>query len=149
MLNLRPPRHTPTLRAHWTAGVDGVKVPTLGEAPEPRPRGTDRFAGCPQDRQAHRARYLNPLADECRFRARSRTRCGAKASAFFRTQPCRSTKEHPRPESSATPTMSLTGARSAGTSAARSPMIMQGAMVLPVVTRGMIEPSAMRRFSIP
>jgi hypothetical protein len=25
----------------------------------------------------------------------------------------------------------------------------QGAMVLPVVTRGMIEPSAMRRFSIP
>jgi hypothetical protein len=35
------------------------------------------------------------------------------------------------------------------TSAARSPMMMQGAMVLPVVTRGMIEPSAMRRFSIP
>ena len=34
-------------------------------------------------------------------------------------------------------------------SAARSPMMMQGAMVLPVVTRGMIEPSAMRRFSIP
>ena len=33
--------------------------------------------------------------------------------------------------------------------AARSPMMMQGAMVLPVVTRGMIEPSAMRRFSIP
>jgi hypothetical protein len=28
-------------------------------------------------------------------------------------------------------------------------MIMHGAMVLPVVTRGMIEPSAMRRFSIP
>jgi hypothetical protein len=34
-------------------------------------------------------------------------------------------------------------------SAARSPMMMQGAMVLPVATRGMIEPSAMRRFSIP
>jgi len=34
-------------------------------------------------------------------------------------------------------------------SAARSPMMMQGAMVFPVVTRGMIEPSAMRRFSIP
>jgi hypothetical protein len=34
-------------------------------------------------------------------------------------------------------------------SAARSAMMMQGAMVLPVVTRGMIEPSAMRRFSIP
>ena len=34
-------------------------------------------------------------------------------------------------------------------SAARSPMMMQGAIVLPVVTRGMIEPSAMRRFSIP
>jgi hypothetical protein len=34
-------------------------------------------------------------------------------------------------------------------SAARSPMTMQGAMVLPVVTRGMIEPSAIRRFSIP
>jgi hypothetical protein len=34
-------------------------------------------------------------------------------------------------------------------SAARSPMTTQGAMVLPVVTRGMIEPSAMRRFSIP
>jgi hypothetical protein len=34
-------------------------------------------------------------------------------------------------------------------SAARSPMMTQGAMVLPVVTRGMIEPSAMRRFSIP
>jgi hypothetical protein len=34
-------------------------------------------------------------------------------------------------------------------SAARSPMMMQGAMVLPVVTRGMIEPSAIRRFSIP
>jgi hypothetical protein len=34
-------------------------------------------------------------------------------------------------------------------SAARSPMMMQGAMVLPVVTRGMIEPSARRRFSIP
>ena len=34
-------------------------------------------------------------------------------------------------------------------SAARSPMMMQGAMVLPVVTRGMIEPSAMRRFSTP
>jgi len=30
-------------------------------------------------------------------------------------------------------------------SAARSPMTMQGAMVLPVVTRGMIEPSAMRK----
>ena len=34
-------------------------------------------------------------------------------------------------------------------SAPRSPMMMQDAMVLPVVTRGMIEPSAMRRFSIP
>ena len=34
-------------------------------------------------------------------------------------------------------------------SAARSPMMTQGAMVLPVVTRGMIEPSATRRFSIP
>jgi hypothetical protein len=34
-------------------------------------------------------------------------------------------------------------------SATRSPMMTQGAMVLPVVTRGMIEPSAMRRFSIP
>src|SRR6266404_2181945 len=34
-------------------------------------------------------------------------------------------------------------------SAARSPMMMQGAMVLPVVTRDMIEPSAMRRCSIP
>jgi hypothetical protein len=33
--------------------------------------------------------------------------------------------------------------------AARSPMTTQGAMVLPVVTRGMIEPSAMRRFSTP
>jgi hypothetical protein len=46
----------------------------------------------------------------------------------------------------ATPTMSLTCARSARASAARSPMMMQGAMVLPVVTRGMIEASAMRRF---
>jgi hypothetical protein len=35
------------------------------------------------------------------------------------------------------------------TSAARSPMITQGAIVLPVVTRGMIEPSAIRRLSIP
>ena len=34
-------------------------------------------------------------------------------------------------------------------SAARSPIMTQGAMVLPVVTRGIIEPSAMRRFSIP
>ena len=34
-------------------------------------------------------------------------------------------------------------------SAARSPMMMQGAMVFPVVTRGMIEPSATRSFSIP
>jgi len=34
-------------------------------------------------------------------------------------------------------------------SAAHSPMMMQGAMVLPLVTRGMIDPSAMRRFSIP
>jgi hypothetical protein len=34
-------------------------------------------------------------------------------------------------------------------SAARSPMITQGAMVFPVVTRGMIEPSAMRRCSVP
>src|SRR5215510_10712694 len=34
-------------------------------------------------------------------------------------------------------------------SAARSPMITQGAMVLPVVTRGMIDPSAMRRLSTP
>jgi hypothetical protein len=34
-------------------------------------------------------------------------------------------------------------------SAARSPMMTQGAMVFPVVTRGMIEPSAMRRCSIP
>src|SRR5262249_14880085 len=33
--------------------------------------------------------------------------------------------------------------------AARSPMITQGAMVLPVVTRGMIDPSAMRRLSTP
>jgi hypothetical protein len=52
------------LCAQRTAGVDGVKALTLGEAPEPRPRGTDRFAGCPQDRQAHRPRYLNPLADD-------------------------------------------------------------------------------------
>jgi hypothetical protein len=35
------------------------------------------------------------------------------------------------------------------TSAARSPMMTQGAIVLPVVTRGMIEPSATRRLSIP
>src|SRR6478736_9088574 len=34
-------------------------------------------------------------------------------------------------------------------SLARSPMITQGAMVLPVVTRGMMDPSAIRRFSIP
>jgi hypothetical protein len=34
-------------------------------------------------------------------------------------------------------------------SAGRSPMMMQGAMVFPLVTRGMIEPSATRRFSIP
>src|SRR5262245_36536347 len=34
-------------------------------------------------------------------------------------------------------------------SAARSPMMTQGAMVLPVVTRGMIDPSAMRRLSMP
>jgi hypothetical protein len=34
-------------------------------------------------------------------------------------------------------------------SAARSPMMTQGAMVFPVVTRGMIDPSAMRRCSIP
>ena len=34
-------------------------------------------------------------------------------------------------------------------SAARSPMITQGAIVLPVVTRGMMEPSAIRRFVIP
>jgi hypothetical protein len=34
-------------------------------------------------------------------------------------------------------------------SAARSPMMTQAAMVLPVVTRGMMEPSAIRRFSIP
>ena len=34
-------------------------------------------------------------------------------------------------------------------SPARSPMITQGAIVLPVVTRGMIEPSATRRLSIP
>src|SRR5262249_15742174 len=35
------------------------------------------------------------------------------------------------------------------TSAARSPMMTQGAMVLPVVTRGMMDPSAIRSFSIP
>src|SRR5262249_35193136 len=34
-------------------------------------------------------------------------------------------------------------------SPARSPMMTQGAMVLAVVTRGMMEPSAMRRFSTP
>src|SRR5215470_13884457 len=34
-------------------------------------------------------------------------------------------------------------------SAARSPTITQGAMVLPVVTRGMIDASAMRRLSMP
>ena len=34
-------------------------------------------------------------------------------------------------------------------SAMRSPMITHGAMVLPVATRGMIDPSAIRRFSIP
>jgi hypothetical protein len=34
-------------------------------------------------------------------------------------------------------------------SAARSPMMTQGAMVFPVVTRGMIDPSAIRRCSIP
>ena len=33
--------------------------------------------------------------------------------------------------------------------AARSPMITEGAMVLAVVTRGMIEASAIRRFSMP
>src|SRR5271155_3743110 len=32
---------------------------------------------------------------------------------------------------------------------ARSPMMIQAAMVFPVITRGMIEPSAMRRLSIP
>src|SRR5262249_38096147 len=35
------------------------------------------------------------------------------------------------------------------TSAARSPITMHGAMVLPVVMRGMIEPSATRRRSTP
>lgn len=34
-------------------------------------------------------------------------------------------------------------------SAARSPITTQGAMVLPVVMRGMMEPSAIRRLSIP
>jgi FtsP/CotA-like multicopper oxidase with cupredoxin domain len=34
-------------------------------------------------------------------------------------------------------------------SAARSPIMTQGAMVLPVVTRGMMDPSAIRSFSIP
>jgi hypothetical protein len=34
-------------------------------------------------------------------------------------------------------------------SPARSPMMTQGAIVLPAVTRGMMEPSAMRRLSIP
>lgn len=34
-------------------------------------------------------------------------------------------------------------------SPARSPTMTQGAMVLPVVTRGKMEPSTMRRFSIP
>src|SRR6202022_1782412 len=34
-------------------------------------------------------------------------------------------------------------------SAARSPMMTQGAMVFPVVMRGMIDPSAIRRCSIP
>jgi hypothetical protein len=34
-------------------------------------------------------------------------------------------------------------------SAARSPMMTQGAIVLPVVTRGMMDPSAIRRFAIP
>src|SRR5215813_4627476 len=34
-------------------------------------------------------------------------------------------------------------------SAARSPIITQGAIVLPVVTRGMTDPSAMRRFLTP
>ena len=34
-------------------------------------------------------------------------------------------------------------------SAARSPITTHGAMVLPVVTRGIMEPSAMRRLSIP
>jgi hypothetical protein len=33
--------------------------------------------------------------------------------------------------------------------AARSPIMTQGAMVLPVVTRGMMDPSAIRSFSIP
>jgi hypothetical protein len=34
-------------------------------------------------------------------------------------------------------------------SEARSPMTTQGAIVLPVVTRGIMEPSAIRRLSIP
>ena len=34
-------------------------------------------------------------------------------------------------------------------SATFSPMITQGAIVFPVVTRGMIEPSAMRKLSMP
>jgi hypothetical protein len=34
-------------------------------------------------------------------------------------------------------------------SPARSPMITQGAIVLPVVTRGMIDPSTIRTLSIP
>src|ERR1700704_4538166 len=34
-------------------------------------------------------------------------------------------------------------------SEARSPIMMQGAIVLPVVTRGIMEPSAIRRLSIP
>jgi hypothetical protein len=34
-------------------------------------------------------------------------------------------------------------------SPARSPIMMQGAIVLPVVTRGIMEPSAIRRLSIP
>jgi hypothetical protein len=41
------------------------------------------------------------------------------------------------------------GAQALRISAMRSPMITQGAWVLPVVTLGMIEPSAMRRFFTP
>jgi len=39
--------------------------------------------------------------------------------------------------------------RASRTSAARSPMMTHGAIVLPVVTRGIMEPSAIRRFSMP
>ena len=101
------------LCAQRTAGVDGVKALTLREAPEPRPRGTGRFAG------AHKTgkrigRDTSTRLPMMPFRADRERAAVREPQPFSELSPCRSTKERPRPESCAAPTMSRACADSAG-----------------------------------